>query len=77
MNRRIFLRREWPLLSGGTCRIYEYIPAEAVEAEGINAVWSFEWDSSESIDDIILEVEQDVEAHTAWLKYLRDLRDNK
>ena len=75
MNRRIVLRREWPLLSGGVCRTYEYLPAEMDEAQGNEAVWTFEWTSNESLDDLMLEVEQDVEAHTAWLEYLKDLRD--
>lgn len=69
------LRREWPLLSGGTCRIYEYVPSGLVEAQGNDAVWTFEWTSRESLDDMILEVEQDVEAHTAWLNHLKELRD--
>jgi hypothetical protein len=77
MDRKIMLRREWALLAGGTSRLYEYVPSKSVEAEGNEAVWTFEWTSRESIDDMITEVEQDIEANTAWLEYLKDLRDAK
>lgn len=74
-QRKIILRGEWDLLYGARNRVYEYAPEDGVE--GINAVWTFEWTSKESIDDMILEVEQDIEANTAWLEYLRNLRDAK
>lgn len=77
MDRKIMLRREWPLLAGGTSRLYEYVPSGAVEAQGNEAVWTFEWTSRESIDDMITDVEQDIEASTAWLEYLRNLRDTE
>jgi hypothetical protein len=77
MNREIVLRREWPLLSGGMCRTYEYVPSSTGQAQGNEAVWTFEWTSRESLDDIIVEAEQDVAAHTAWLEHLKNLRDTE
>jgi len=74
-GRKIVLRGEWDLLYGARNRVYEYAPEDGVE--GINAVWTFEWTSAESLDDMIAEVEQDIEAHTAWLEYLKNLRDTK
>ena len=77
MDRKIVLRREWPLLSGGMSRIYEYVPSKTGEAQGNEAVWTFEWTSRESLAEMIVEAEQDIEAHTAWLEHLKDLRDRK
>ena len=74
-GRKIVLRGEWDLLYGARNRIYEYAPKDGVE--GINAVWTFEWTSTESVDDMITQVEQDIEANTAWLEYLRNLRDTE
>jgi hypothetical protein len=74
-DRKIALVGEWDLLYGGRNRVYEYAPENGVE--GINAVWTFEWTSAESLDDMIVEAEQDVEAHTAWLAHLKDLRDSQ
>ena len=74
-GRKIVLRGEWDLLYGARNRVYEYAPEDGVE--GINAVWTFEWSSAESLDDMIVEAEQDVEAHTAWLAHLKDLRDSQ
>jgi len=74
-KRKIVLRGEWDLLYGARNRVYEYAPEDGVE--GINAVWTFEWTSAESLDDMIAEVEQDIEAHTAWLEYLKNLRDTE
>jgi hypothetical protein len=74
-KREIVLRGEWDLLYGARNRVYEYAPEDGVE--GINAVWTFEWTSAESLDEMIAEVEQDIEAHTAWLEYLKNLRDTE